>query len=153
MPSLAANKEAAYKYELLETFEAGLILSGAEVKSAKLGQVSLRGAYVSLRQRDKLSRFYLVGAHFSPYKFAGQQANEPVRDRQLLLKKSELSYLIGKSKEKGLTLVPTKLYTKNGLVKLEFALARGKKLYDKRESIKKRDIDRDVKRTLKIKNV
>ncbi len=153
MPALASNKEAFFNYEILETIEAGLILSGAEVKTAKLGQVSLRGSYVSLRSHGGLSRLYLVGAHFTPYKFAGGHDGEPVKDRQLLLKKSELDYLIGKSKEKGLTLVPTKLYTKNGLVKLEFAVARGKKLYDKRAAIKKRDIDRDIRRTLKIKNV
>ena len=151
MPVLAINKDARFSYDLMEIFEAGLILSGAEVKTAKLGQVSLRGSYVSLRQHDGPARFYLVGAHFSPYKFSSQKEADPIRERELLLKKTELDHLIGKSKEKGLTLVPTKLYTKNGLIKLEFALARGKKLHDKRETIKRRDIDRDLKRTLKLK--
>lgn len=153
MPVLAVNKEASYRYELLETFEAGLILSGAEVKSAKLGQVSLRGSYVSLRYQNNLSRFYLVGAHFAPYKFAGQTDNEPVRDRQLLLKKSELDYLTGKCKEKGLTLIPLRLYTKNSLVKLGFAIARGKKLHDKRETIKKREVQREFNRLKKGKGL
>jgi len=149
MSGLAVNKDALFSYELLEKFEAGLILNGAEVKTAKMGQVSLRGSYVSLRHKEGLSRLYLVGAHFSPYKFSGIKDADPVRERQLLLKKSELAYLIGKSKEKGLTLVPIKLYTRNSLVKLEFALARGKKLHDKREAIKKREVEREMKRSLK----
>jgi SsrA-binding protein len=146
MPVLAVNKDASYRYELLETFEAGLILSGAEVKTAKLGQVSLKGSYVSWRSPGGLNRLYLVGAHFSPYKFAANQDYKPTRDRQLLLKVSELNYLFGKSQEKGLTLIPLRLYTKNGLVKLELAVARGKKLYDKREAIKKREVAREFNR-------
>lgn len=153
MPVLAINKDGAYRYELLEDFEAGLMLSGAEVKSAKAGQVSLRGSYVGWRETKSGQRLFLLGAHFSQYRFAGPNNFEPTRERQLLFKKKELNYLIGKAAEKGLTLIPLRLYTKNSLVKLSVALARGKRLYDKRATIKKRDLDRDVKRTLKIKNV
>jgi len=148
--SLAVNKGAGFHYELLENFEAGLALNGSEVKAAKLGQVSLKGSHVSWRQLGGARRLCLIGAHFTPYKFSSLEI-EPTRERPLLLKKNELNYLIGKTQEKGLTLIPLRLYTKNNFVKLELALARGKKLYDKREAIKKRDVDREIKRTLKTK--
>jgi SsrA-binding protein len=151
MPVLATNKEAGYRYELTEKFEAGLVLSGAEVKAAKLGQVNLKGSYLSLRHVGKKVVCLLVGAHISLYKYATDSAYNPLRERELLLKKSELNYLLGKALEAGLTLIPLRLYTKNSLVKLEFAVARGKKLFDKRESIKKRELDRSLRRTLKIK--
>jgi len=151
MAVLAVNKQAAYDYEILSTLEAGIILSGAEVKSVKNGQVNLRGSYVSRRYRDGRPEFYLLGAHIAHYQYAGHGDYDPIRQRQLLLKKEELRYLTGKMQEKGLTLIPVKIYTKNGLVKVELALARGRKKYDKRESIKRRDIDRDIKRTLKNK--
>ena len=151
MPSLALNKDARYRYDLLETFTAGLILTGQEVKSVKLGQVSLKGSYISWRQHKGISRLYLVGAHVSAYKYATNPDFNPLRERELLLNKSEITRLLGKTAEKGLTLIPLKLYTERSFVKLEFALARGKKLHDKRESLKKKAIDRDLKRTLKIK--
>jgi SsrA-binding protein len=146
MSNLATNREAGYRYELMEKFEAGLVLSGAEVKAAKLGQVNLKGSYLSLRHVGKKVVCLLVGAHISLYKYATDSAYNPLRERELLLKKSELNYLAGKANEAGLTLIPLRLYTKNSLVKLEFAVARGKKLFDKRESIKKREVARDFNR-------
>lgn len=151
MTNLATNREASYRYELMEKFEAGLVLTGAEVKAAKLGQVNLKGSYLSLRHEHKKVVCYLIGAHISLYKYATDATYNPLRERELLLKKNELNHLIIKANEAGLTLIPLRLYTKNSLVKLEFAVARGKKLYDKRETIKRRDIDRDLKRTLKNK--
>jgi SsrA-binding protein len=145
MPVLAQNKKARFDYEILETFEAGLVLFGHEVKSARGGHVSLKGSYISFRG-DGL---YLISSLISLYKYAGQVKDyDPNRERKLLVSKKEFGYLAGKRQEKGLTLVPIKLYTKHSFLKLEFGLARGKTQYDKRESIKKRDLDRQI-RTLK----
>lgn len=151
MPVLAINKKARFDYEFLNTFEAGIVLTGAEVKSAKLGQVNLKGSYISVGTVGHgLPEVRLINTHISPYKYAGEQKDyDPTRSRKLLLNKKEIETLVGKQKEKGLTLVPIKLYTKGSLIKLEFAVARGKKQYDKREDKKKKDIDRDVKRELK----
>ena len=151
MPILALNKKARYNYEVLETLEAGLVLLGHEVKAIKAGQINLRGSYISLRPGVKqLPTAYLVGALVSPYKYAGPLPNyQSDRERKLLLKKSEISRLLGKQQEQGLTLLPLKIYTKNGLIKLEIGLAKGKKKYDKREALKRRDIERDVQRSLK----
>jgi len=146
MPMLANNRRASFDYDLLENYEAGLVLLGHEAKSAKAGHVNLSGAYVSLRSGNNGSELWLVGAHISPYRFAGKMNDyDPNRERKLLLKKREIAYLIGKIQEKGLTLVPVKMYTKRSFVKLEFALGRGKKKYDKRESIKKRELDRQIR--------
>jgi len=149
MSTLAVNKKAHFDYELLETFEAGLVLTGAEVKSVKAGHVSLKGAYVVKKLAEKLPEFYLINATITAYKYAPNPDYDPNRSRKLLLKKSEINRLVGKTQEKGLTLVPTKIYTKGSFVKLDFAIAKGKKQYDKRESIKKRDVDRQVKRLMK----
>ncbi len=146
MSNLATNREAGYRYELLEKFEAGLVLTGAEVKAAKLGQVNLKGSYLSLRYFGKKLSCFLIGAHISLYKYTIDSDYNPLRDRELLLKKIELKHLLGKANEAGLTLIPLRLYTKNSLVKLEFAVARGKKLFDKRDTIKKREIARDFSR-------
>ena len=145
MSVLALNKKARFDYEILETFEAGLVLFGHEVKAARNGHVSLKGSYISVRGGE----LYLIGALISLYKYAGQVKDyDPSRDRKLLVSKKELNYLIGKRQEKGLTLIPLKLYTKHSFLKLEFGLGKGKTQYDKRESIKKRDLDRQM-RTLK----
>ena len=151
MPTLAINKKARFDYEFLDVFEAGIILTGAEVKSAKLGQVNLKGSYITIKNVEQgLPEIELINVHIAPYKYAGnQQDYDPIRSRKLLLKKKEIITLIGKQKEKGLTLVPIKLYTKGSLIKLEFAIARGKKKYNKREDKKKQDIERDLKRELK----
>ena len=146
MPELAKNKKALFDYEILETFDAGLVLIGQEVKSIKNKHISLKGAYVV----SKDSEFFLIGASVPPY----QPKNAPKdydqeRTRKLLLKKAEINYLIGKSKQKGLTLIPLRVYTKLGRIKLEFGIAKGKKKFDKRETIKKRDFKREKQRILK----
>lgn len=144
MPTLALNKKAKFDYEILEEFEAGLQLNGCEVKSAKAGQVSFLGSFISLHGNEA----WLKGLHISPYKPAGKpKTDQSTRDRKLLLHKQEIKRLIGKSKEAGLTLVPISLYTKGDLVKLGFGIARGKKQFEKRESIKKREIDREIRQS------
>lgn len=147
MPTLAHNRRARHDYAILETFEAGLVLTGAEVKSAKAGRVSLQGAFVI----PKMEELWLTGAHIAPYPPAGQgAAYDPARDRKLLLKRAELAHLVGRARERGLTLVPLSVYTAHRFVKLELALARGKTRYDKRAAIKRREIEREVRsRTLK----
>jgi len=153
MPILANNRRASFDYDLLENYEAGLVLSGQETKSAKGGHVNLSGAYVSLRMENNKPVLYLIGAHISPYRFAGNLVDySPDRERRLLLNKKEISRLSGKIQEKGLTLIPVKMYTKRSFVKLEFALGKGKKKYDKRESIKKREVDRQLRTLTKRGN-
>ena len=146
MPELAYNKKANFDYEILETFEAGMVLIGQEVKSIKNKHISLKGAYVVLKD----SEFFLIGANVPPYqpKNAPKEYNQE-RNRKLLLKKPEINYLIGKTRQKGLTLIPLKVYTKSGRIKLEFGIARGKKKFDKRETIKKRDFKRAKARIMK----
>ena len=145
MKILAENRRFSYDYEILETYEAGLVLFGFEVKAIKTGRVSLTGSFVTTKNRE----LYLTNALIPPY----QPANTPIdydqsRPRKLLLKKSEISSLIGKLKAKGLTLIPIKLYTKKNKIKLEFGVARGKRKIDKRETIKKRDIEIEIGRKL-----
>ncbi|MBI2099207.1 SsrA-binding protein SmpB [Candidatus Uhrbacteria bacterium] len=141
MNDLATNKNASYDYEILERFEAGLILFGHEVKSAKGGGASLKGSYVIIRG-NKAS---LIGSHIARWKPAGViPGYDPERSRELLLRKKELKYLLGKTAEKGLTAVPLRMYTKSGKIKLEFALARHKKKYEKREKIKEREVKRII---------
>lgn len=154
MGVLAKNKKAYFDYEVLETYEAGLKLLGHEVKSVKNGRVSLKGSFVVLKQQgeNRLPEFFLINAHIPLYKQAGDIKDyDPYRDRKLLLNKKEIRYLLGKKQEKGLTLVPIKLYTKHGFIKLEFGLARGKKKYDKREDLKRKDLDRQKRELLKRK--
>ena len=143
---IAKNKKAFFDYEILEKIEAGIVLTGAEVKSAKMKQVSLRGSYVIERN----NQIYLTGAHISPYQPANQPIDySPTQMRSLLVKKKELKYLLGKMKERGLTLIPLRMYTRRNLVKVEIGLAKGKKKFDKREQIKKREDDRHMRRSLK----
>jgi SsrA-binding protein len=146
MKILAENKRRSYDYELLENYEAGLVLYGCEVKAIKTGHVSLTGSYVV----NKGNEFYLINALIPAYQPANTSKDyDSQRSRKLLLKKSEIRSLIGKSKAKGLTLIPVKLYTKKSRIKLGFALARGKRKIDKRETIKKRDMEREIGRRLK----
>lgn len=146
MKILAVNKRAKFDYEILETFEAGLVLKGYEVKSVKIGHISLRGAYVVIQNEEA----HLLNASVSPYQAKNTpEGYEPTRSRKLLLHKKQIKYLIGKSKMKGLTLVPVRVYTKKGKIKLEFAVARGKKKVDKREVIKEREAKRGMERTMK----
>ena len=149
MPIVAKNKRAFFDYKILENFEAGLMLLGHEVKSIKAGHISLKGSYVSFRGEE----LYLIGAHVTKYKQAGTMLDyNATRERKILLKKKEINHLIGKKKEGSLTLVPLKIYTKSSLIKIELALAEGKKKYDKREDLKKKDIDRDMRTLTKRSN-
>lgn len=148
MPTLAENRHARHEYQILETFEAGIILTGGEVKSAKAGQINLRGSYVTIRDNGA----WLINCHIAPYKPANLDPSyQPTRTRKLLLNKHELDTLIGKSKAQAQTVIPLSVYTKRGLVKVEIALARGKKQHDKRESIKKREAKRSIERAMRQK--
>ena len=139
------NRRARHDYELLERFEAGMVLTGTEVKSLRDGRVSLAQAYADVRDGE----VWLVGADISVYEQGNIANHEPGRDRKLLLHKGEIDSLIGKVREKGLTLVPTRMYWKNGRAKIELALGRGKQQRDKRRDIAKREADRDMQRALK----
>lgn len=147
MKILAINKRANFDYEILEKYEAGIVLFGHEVKSVKTGHISLKGSFVTLKRTGKaLPEPYLTNAHIPQYKHAGDLKNyEPTRPRKLLMKKNEIKYLIGKRQEQGLTLVPLKVYIKHSLLKLEFGVGKGKKKIDKRETIKKRELDRKIR--------
>jgi SsrA-binding protein len=142
--TVATNRKAYHEYHILETYEAGIQLMGSEVKSIREGNASLKESYVYIRKGEA----WLKGAHIASYSHTGIEGHELVRDRKLLLHKKEISRIGSKLAEKGLTAVPTKLYFKGGLIKLEIGLAKGKKLYDKRESKKKRDVERDIKRAM-----
>lgn len=148
MRILTENKKAYFNYHILEKFEAGISLIGQEVKSIKSGRINLAGSYVVLKD----SQVFLIGANIPPYqpKNAPPDYN-PERSRKLLLKKSEIKYLIGKAKQKGLTLVPLKVYAKRGKIKLEFGVVKGKKKVDKRELIKRREAEREMERELKLR--
>jgi SsrA-binding protein len=146
MPTLAVNKKAHHQYEILEKFEAGIELLGHEVKTVRAGRLSLVGSYVTLRG----GQAWLLNSLIPKYAQAGPQPGyDPNRTRRLLLHKRELQRLAGKLEQKGLTLVPLSAYTKRSLIKIEFGLARGKQQFEKRESIKKRDLDREIRRTVK----
>jgi SsrA-binding protein len=139
------NRKARHDYHLVERYEAGLVLTGSEVKSLRDGRVSLQQAYADVRDGEA----WLIGAHIDPYDQAGVENHDPVRDRKLLLKRREIDALYGKVRERGLTLVPTRMYFKDGRAKVEVAVARGKDVRDKRRDIAKRDADRQIERALK----
>ena len=146
MGTLAINKRANFDYSLTDTYEAGLVLNGQEVKSVRAGQVSLKESFVTLKGAE----LYLTNAFISPYKQAGLKLiNDPTRPRKLLLRKSEIRQLIGKVRTQGLTLVPLRLYTKKRLLKLAFAVGKGKKQFDKREDLAKKEAKRNIDRALK----
>jgi len=154
MSILAENKKAYYNYEILEKFEAGIVLIGQEVKSIRLGRINLAGSYVVLKQSSegRHPEVFLIGANIPPYQPKNAPTDyNPQRSRKLLLKKSEIKYLIGKVREKGLTLVPLRVYTKRKKIKLEFSIVKGKRKFDKREKIKKREIEKTIKRELKMR--
>lgn len=142
---IAENRQARHKYELLEHFEAGLALLGSEVKSLRLGQAQLKDSYALIRNGEA----FLLNCHISPYAFAGYAAAEPGRTRKLLLHKAEIARLTGKTREKGLTLIPLRLYFHSGRVKCELALARGKQLFDKRENERRREAEREARAAMK----
>ncbi len=145
--SVAVNKKARHNYEIDTEFEAGIVLVGSEVKSIRAGRVSFQDAYADIKNGE----VFLRGLHISPYKYAYNANHEAIRTRKLLLHNYEIRKLIGKVKEKGYTLVPLKIYFKNDKIKVLIGLGRGKKLYDKRETIKKRDMKRDLDRERKVR--
>lgn len=146
MATLAFNKRANFDYEISDKYEAGLVLTGQEVKSIKLGHISLKESFVTIHGTE----LFLTNAHITPYKQAGEIKNyDPTQPRKLLLRKSEIKHLMGKVRIQGLTLVPIRVYTRKRLLKLEFGLGKGKKKYDKRETISKREAERKIKRELK----
>jgi SsrA-binding protein len=146
MGTIATNKRAVFDYELLDHYEAGLALTGAEVKSIKNGHISLKGSFVTIHDGE----LFLTNANISPYPFAKTTASyEPTRSRKLLVRKREIDSLVGKLHIKGLTLVPLRVYTKKRLIKLEFAVGRGKKAFDKRSDIAKHEAKRKIERALK----
>ena len=142
---ITENRRARHDYHLLERFEAGLVLTGTEVKSLRQGHATLQRAFAALRDGQS----WLVGAHIPHYPPGHQANHHPDRDRKLLLHRREIDSLLGKTRERGLTLVPTKLYFKNGRVKIEIALARGKEQRDKRRDLAERDARRQIERELK----
>lgn len=148
MKVYSENKRAFFNYQVLEKFEAGISLKGQEVKSIRLGRANLSGSFITIKDEEA----YLTGCSIPPYqpKNAPKDYNSQ-RERKLLLKKSEIKYLLGKSKEKRLTLIPLRFYDKKGKIKLEIALVRGKKKIEKKKEIKKREIDRELKRIIREK--
>lgn len=142
---VATNKKAYHEFQFDDTYEAGMVLTGPEVKSLRAGKANLRDGYAKIKNEE----VFLHNVHISPYTFATHESPAPRRTRKLLLKRREIRKLIGKTKEKGFALIPLKIYfTEKGLAKLELGLGRGKKLYDKRAAIKKRDTDRDTERAM-----
>lgn len=148
MSDYAYNKRAGFDFELLETFEAGIELLGTEVKSVRAGHMSLRGAFVTMHNGSA----FLTNANIPPWQAANTPASyDPTRSRQLLLNASQLDYLIGKTAEQGFTVVPVRVYPKKSHIKVEIALAKGKKAYNKKEKKKEQDIQRDIERLLRGK--
>lgn len=138
---LTDNRKAGYNYHLLDRFEAGLVLTGTEVKSARDGKIQLLDAYAEVRNGEA----WLVNAHISHYSHGNRENHDPIRERKLLLHRREIEKLSGKTREKGLALVATKIYLKNGIIKCELALARGKKMHDKRESDRERTMEAEAR--------
>ena len=146
MVNFAENRKAFYDYEILEKYEAGLVLSGAEVKSIRNGRMNLAGSYINVHNGE----LYLIGSSIAPYQPKNQPIDyDPQRSRKLLLRSNEIASLIGKIKQKGLTLVPLKVYNKGRRIKIEIAVVRGKRQYDKRAVISKREANRKIERELK----
>ena len=141
---VALNKKARHLYEFLEKYEAGLVLMGSEVKSLRLGRISFKDGYVKFQDGEA----FLIGVHIAPYENAGYAGHEPERPRKLLLHAAEINAMRVKVEQKGLTVVPVRVYFKNGRAKAEIALARGKKVFDRRDDLKSRDLDRDAAREL-----
>lgn len=142
---VATNREAYHNFHILETHECGVALTGTEVKSAREGRCNLKDGYAQIRQHEA----WLMNVHISPYTHGNRENHEPTRARKLLLHRAEIDKLAGKVQEKGLTLVPTRMYLKNGRLKIELAVAKGKKLYDKRETEKRREADREARAMIK----
>ena len=146
---LADNRKAGYDFHLLEHFEAGLVLAGTEVKSIREGRINLRDSFCRLERGEA----YLLNAHIGQYSHGGYASHDPMRPRKLLLHREELNKLLGKTAERGLTIVPLRMFLKNGRVKLEIALAKGKKTFDKRETIRRREAERETRAAVKMRRV
>lgn len=146
---IANNKKAYHDYFILDTYEAGIALAGTEVKSLRMGKCSIKESFVRIENGE----VFIYGMHISPYEKGNIFNKDPLRERKLLLHKAEINKLLGKMKEKGIAIVPLKVYFKGSLVKVEIGLARGKKLYDKRQDIAKKDQQREASRDFKIRNL
>jgi SsrA-binding protein len=142
---IAENRKALFDYHILDTFEAGIVLLGTEVKGIREGKANLRDSFARVEQGE----IWLYNVHINPYSHRGYVDHDPKRRRKLLMHREEIRKLIGKTVEKGLTLVPTRLYFKNGKVKLTLALARGKQVHDKRETIRRREVERETRAMVK----
>ncbi len=141
------NRKARHDFEILETYEAGLLLTGSEVKSLRAGRVNLKDSYARVDRGEA----FLMNAHISPYAAASQFGHEPERNRKLLLHRAEIDTLTGRVQERGLTIVPLKIYFKNGRAKVLLGVGRGRKAYDKREAIKSREIERETDRAMRVR--
>ena len=142
---VATNRKARHEYLILETYEAGLVLQGSEIKSIRAGQISLAQAYVSIDGKEA----WLLNAHIAPYDQASHFNHDPLRQRKLLLHRSEIRKMWENVRQKGTTIIPLRVYLKDSHAKIEIAVARGKKLYDKRADIAKRDVEREIERQFK----
>jgi SsrA-binding protein len=143
--TIAQNRKAFHDYHIMETVEAGIVLTGSEIKSIREGKVNLRDSYA----RPSNGELWLIGAHIARYDAASYQNHDPHRDRKLLLHREQIAELASQARVKGFSIVPLKMYLKKGRAKLELGLGRGKKVYDKREAIAKRDADREIEGTIK----
>ena len=146
---IANNKKAYHDYFILDTYEAGIALHGTEVKSLRMGKCSIKEAFISIENGE----VFVYGMHISPYEKGNIFNKDPLRVKKLLLHKAEINKLLGKIKEKGMSVVPLKVYLKGSLVKVEIGLAKGKKLYDKRDDIAKKDQRREAERDFKVRNI
>ena len=144
--TVTLNRKAYHDYRIEESIEAGIVLTGTEIKSIRAGQVNLRQAYARVEDGE----LWLLNAHIAPYEKGNRYNHVPTRPRKLLLHRAEINRLVGKATEKGFTLVPLKMYLKDGIAKVEIGLAKGKKLYDKRESIARRYQEREIERAIKL---
>ena len=144
---ISKNKKALFNYFIDETYETGIVLKGSEIKSCREGKVNIKDGYAKFKNGE----LYLINTHISQYIHANQFNHDPLRERKLLLHKREIKRLIGKIQEKGMTLIPISMYLKNGKAKIELGLAKGKKLYDKRESIKRKTEDRELERSFRFR--
>ncbi len=142
---LSDNRQAGHNYFLMERFEAGLVLTGTEVKSARDGEMQLKDAYAAVLNNEA----WLINAHISPYSHGNRENQPPVRNRKLLLHRREIDRLLGETREKGLALIPTKVYLKDGRIKCELAVARGKKLHDKREAERAREAESEARAAMR----
>lgn len=143
--TVAQNKKAYHDYFIEETFEAGLVLQGTEIKAIRAGRVNLKDSYAQIKNGE----MFLFGMHISPYEQGNRYNHDPLRTRKLLLHRKEINKLIGETKEQGYSIVPVKLYLKNGYAKVLIGLAKGKKKYDKREDLKKKEAKRDIERAFR----